>query len=48
MIPIGGLLPTGGVGFWGILAPLGALVFRGVGSGSDGSSRGSSCSWAPA
>jgi guanylate cyclase len=33
MIPIGGLLPTGGVGFWGILAPLGALVFRGVGSG---------------
>ncbi len=33
MIPIGGLLPTGGVGLWGILAPLGALVFRGVGSG---------------
>ena len=33
MIPIGGLLPTGGVGFWGILAPLGALVFRGVGAG---------------
>ena len=25
--------PTGGVGLWGILAPLGALVFRGVGSG---------------
>jgi adenylate cyclase len=33
MIPIGGMLPTGGVGLWGILAPLGALVFRGVGSG---------------
>ena len=33
MIPIGGLLPTGGVGLWGIMAPLGALVFRGVGSG---------------
>jgi guanylate cyclase len=33
MVPIGGFLATGGVGFWGILAPLGALVFRGVGSG---------------
>jgi guanylate cyclase len=33
MIPIGGFLPTGGVGFWGILAPLGALVFRGAGAG---------------
>jgi adenylate cyclase len=33
MIAIGGLLPTGGVGLWGILAPLGALVFRGVGAG---------------
>ncbi len=33
MIPIGGFLATGGVGLWGILAPLGALVFRGVGSG---------------
>ena len=30
---IGGFLPTGGVGLWGILAPLGALVFRGVASG---------------
>ena len=30
---IGGWLPTGGVGLWGILAPLGALVFRGVASG---------------
>jgi guanylate cyclase len=33
MVPIGGWLPTGGVGLWGILAPLGALVFRGTGSG---------------
>jgi guanylate cyclase len=33
MIFIGGWLPTGGVGLWGILAPLGALVFRGVASG---------------
>jgi adenylate cyclase len=34
MIPIGGFLPTGGVGFWGILAPLGALVFGGAGAGA--------------
>ncbi|HVD57167.1 MAG TPA: hypothetical protein VNC17_10000, partial [Thermoleophilaceae bacterium] len=33
MVFIGGWLPTGGVGLWGILAPLGALVFRGAGSG---------------
>jgi guanylate cyclase len=33
MVPIGGLLPTGGVGLWGIMAPLGALVFRGVDAG---------------
>jgi guanylate cyclase len=33
MIPIGGFLPTGGVGVWGILAPLGALVFRSAASG---------------
>jgi guanylate cyclase len=33
MIPIGGMLPTGGVGIWGILAPLGALVFRGTSAG---------------
>jgi adenylate cyclase len=33
MAPIGGFLPTGGVGIWGILAPLGALVFRGAASG---------------
>jgi adenylate cyclase len=33
MIPIGGFLATGGVGIWGILAPLGALVFRDAGAG---------------
>jgi adenylate cyclase len=27
MIPLGGFLAAGGVGLWGILAPLGALVF---------------------
>jgi adenylate cyclase len=27
---VGGFLPSGGVGLWGILAPLGALVFLGV------------------
>ena len=30
MIPIGGFLDAGGVGLWGILAPLGALVFDDV------------------
>jgi adenylate cyclase len=30
MIPLGGFLDSGGVGFWGILAPLGALVFSEV------------------
>jgi guanylate cyclase len=30
MIPIGGFLDSGGVGLWGILAPLGALVFSSV------------------
>jgi adenylate cyclase len=30
MIPLGGFLAAGGVGLWGILAPLGALVFGGV------------------
>jgi len=30
MIPLGGFLAAGGVGLWGILAPLGALVFSGV------------------
>ena len=33
MLPTGGFLPTGGVGIWGVMAPLGALVFNGVGSG---------------
>src|SRR5437867_6192282 len=32
MIPLGGFLDSGGVGLWGILAPLGALVFSNVGS----------------
>lgn len=30
MIPLGGFLQSGGVGLWGILAPLGALVFSEV------------------
>jgi adenylate cyclase len=30
MIPLGGFLDAGGVGLWGILAPLGALVFSEV------------------
>jgi guanylate cyclase len=30
MIPLGGFLNAGGVGLWGILAPLGALVFSDV------------------
>jgi guanylate cyclase len=30
MIPLGGFLTSGGVGLWGILAPLGALVFGDV------------------
>jgi adenylate cyclase len=33
MIPLGGFLDAGGVGFWGMLAPLGALVFGDVRSG---------------
>jgi class 3 adenylate cyclase len=33
MIPIGGIVSSGGVGIWGIMAPLGALIFRGAGSG---------------
>jgi guanylate cyclase len=32
MIPLGGFLDSGGVGLWGILAPLGALVFSDFGS----------------
>jgi guanylate cyclase len=34
MIPIGGFLPSGAVGLWGILAPIGALVFSGARSGT--------------
>jgi adenylate cyclase len=33
MIPIGGIVPSGGVGIWGIMAPLGALIFRGAAAG---------------
>src|SRR3989449_8484753 len=33
MVPLGGFLPSGGVGLWGILAPVGALVFRGPRAG---------------
>ena len=33
MIPLGGILGSSGVGLWGILAPLGALVFTGIRSG---------------
>jgi adenylate cyclase len=30
MIPLGGFVGSGGVGLWGIMAPLGALVFGGT------------------
>ena len=33
MIPLGGFLSAGAVGLWGILAPMGALVFGGARSG---------------
>jgi guanylate cyclase len=33
MIPVGGILASGGVGIWGVLAPLGALIFIDVRSG---------------
>jgi adenylate cyclase len=33
MVPLGGFLDSGGVGLWGILAPLGALVFSDVRAG---------------
>ena len=33
MIPIGGIVSAGGVGIWGILAPLGALIFMGARAG---------------
>ena len=32
MIPLGGFVAAGGVGLWGILAPLGALVFLNIAS----------------
>jgi guanylate cyclase len=34
MIPIGGIVSAGGVGIWGIMAPLGALIFKGAGAGA--------------
>jgi adenylate cyclase len=33
MVPLGGFLASGAVGIWGLLAPLGALVFGGTRSG---------------
>src|SRR5438445_8479271 len=33
MVPLGGFLPSGGVWLWVILAPVGALVFRGPRAG---------------
>jgi adenylate cyclase len=33
MVPLGGFLPSSGVGLWGILCPVGALVFRGPRAG---------------
>ena len=33
MVPLGGFLPSAGVGLWGILAPVGALVFSGLRAG---------------
>ena len=33
MIPLGGFITSTGVGIWGILAPMGALVFGGVRAG---------------
>jgi len=33
MVPLGGFLPSGGVGLWGVLAPVGALVFSGPRAG---------------
>ena len=33
MIPLGGFLPSGAVGMWGVLAPVGALVFSGPAAG---------------
>ena len=33
MIPLGGVLGSGGVGLWGVMAPMGALVFGGTRDG---------------
>ena len=33
MIPLGGFLGSGGVGLWGVMAPMGALVFGGTRAG---------------
>jgi adenylate cyclase len=33
MIPLGGVLGSGGVGIWGVMAPMGALVFGGTRAG---------------
>ena len=44
---VGGFLPSGAVGLWGILAPLGALVFDGARAGCAGSSPSSRCSSSP-
>jgi hypothetical protein len=33
MIPLGGFLSSAGVGLWGILAPVGALIFSGPRAG---------------
>ena len=41
---VGGFLPSGAVGLWGILAPLGALVFLEVRQAAAGSVRSSSSS----
>ena len=47
MIPLGGFLASGGVGLWGILAPLGALVFSDVRAAAfAGTPLTSSSSWA--
>ena len=48
MVPLGGFLDSGGVGLWGILAPLGALVFSDVRAASRWYVAWSSCSWARA
>ena len=44
---VGGFLPSGAVGLWGILAPLGALVFNGARPACAGSPPSSRCSSSP-